>query len=107
MLKFKALVRNNKNSDRPGDCYVSRLYTEGHEDNLAAWEEEVRDDFDEIIRYFGDDPNDCYLRGEVKCVWMTRHRYPKIVVTEPTDGQVWDKATMIRVHRKNTPGASP
>lgn len=103
-MEIKALVRRNKNPNRSGEYYVSRIYSLGWDDNLSAWEEEIRESFGKIIERFGDDPSDCHLQGEAKWVWMTRHKYPRIVVEEPKDSQSWMEATMIRVRRNNTPG---
>ena len=50
--------------------YVTRIYAEGHDHNLPAWEEEITEDFDDIIRHFEDDPERCKLVGEARWLWM-------------------------------------
>ena len=44
--------------------YVRRLYTTGHEGNMAAWLEELEEDFAAIVSHFGDDPEACHVKGE-------------------------------------------
>ena len=95
----------------PTDClavlsarrYVTQIFVEGVDRNLPAFEEDIREHFEALIRAFGDDPEKCHIRGEAKWMWM--RFYEK-------DGEgrcrwqseAWKRSecvevTMIRVHR--------
>lgn len=98
--------------------YVIRLFTEGHDGNLFAWQEEVEELFPKIIERHSDDPSACHLRGEAKWVWLRFYRSRKPIKQfewrcrwqlKPFEtairGSRYAKVTMIRVHRNNTTGA--
>lgn len=93
MTQLKALYRVTE------EVRICRIYSDGWDSNIAAWEEEVREAFDEFCEFVGDDPKACEIVGEAKWVWMkfTKSRRAQISLEEfPGASQV----TMIRVHRK-------
>lgn len=77
---------------------VTRLYSEGWDANIAAWQEEVEEHFEEIIRYYGDEPKSCRLVGEAKWVWM-RFSINRVAKISEQEFKGASQVTMIRVHR--------
>lgn len=82
--------------------YLVRIYSEGWDKNIGAWQEEVSEQFAEICRHFGDDPEKCELVGEAKWLWMRFS--PKLIATVcPEEFNNASQVTMIRVHRRRRP----
>lgn len=80
------------------DYRITRIYSEGWDSNIAAWQEEVEEHFDAICRYYGDDPKSCKLVGEAKWVWM-RFSAKMVAKISEQEFKGASQVTMIRVHR--------
>ena len=78
---------------------ICRLFSNGWDPNLAAWTEEIQENFAEICEHFGDNAAECQLRGEAKWMWI-RFSKSRIARIEETEFDGAEKVTMIRVHRK-------
>jgi len=101
MTQFNALFRIGK--DRQLTARIVRIYSEGWDNNLGAWTEEVTEVFDELCRFYGDDPGACRIVGDARWLWMRFSRNMVATVkAEQFNGS--KQVTMVRVHRKNTPG---
>lgn len=77
---------------------ITRIYSEGWDANLGAWHEEVQEVFDELCRFFGDDPKACRLVGESKWVWLRFSESGRATINEQ-EFRGAARVTMIRVHR--------
>lgn len=40
---------------------ITRIYSDGWDENIGAWQEEVAEVFNELCRFYGDDPQSCRL----------------------------------------------
>lgn len=79
---------------------ICRLYTNGWDNNLDAWTDEMSENFASICKHFEDDDTECRLHGEAKLVWIRNSSRSNIVRIELEQFAGARQVTMIRVHRK-------
>jgi hypothetical protein len=96
MTEFRVLIRMGRTDRR-----IVRLYSLGHDSNLAAWEEEAAEKLSDICFNIRD-PGDCHLVGEARWLYM-RFTKSNAAVIKPDPFKGAEAVTMQRVHRNNTP----
>ncbi len=96
MTDFRILIRPSSD-----DVRICRVFSDGHDSNLPAWEEEAAEKLSDICFNAGD-RGDCHLVGEAKWLYMRLTKSNRAIIKE-FEFEGAEKITMQRVHRNNTP----